>query len=309
MPVLPVLAVLMALVIGSEALALSERELVAGGLHGTLTLPDGDGVVPTALILPGSGPVDRNGNLPGARNDSLKLVAHRLADAGIASLRIDKRGVGASAAAGVREEDLRLDTFVEDAISWIDALHAEERAGAITLIGHSEGALVATLAAQARDVSGVILMAGAGEPAGAVIRRQLGEAGVSDPLKAASDRILQQLEQGKRAEDVPPELISLYRQSVQAYMISWLARDPAHELAKLAVPVLIVQGSTDLQVSMRDAERLKAAAADARLVILEGMNHVLKLAPVDRAQNLATYNADLPLASGLVDALASFITR
>jgi uncharacterized protein len=79
---------------GPSAMAWTEREVSLGGLHGTLTWPDGSDSVPTVLILAGSGPVDRDGNLPSACNDSLKLLANGLADQGIASLRIDKRGVG-----------------------------------------------------------------------------------------------------------------------------------------------------------------------------------------------------------------------
>ncbi|PZU88356.1 MAG: alpha/beta hydrolase [Shinella sp.] len=294
---------------GSDiAAAWTEREVVSGQLHGTLTLPEGAEQIPAALILPGSGPVDRNGNLPNGNNESLKLLAHALAERHVATLRIDKRGIGESRAAALREDDLRFDTYVDDAIGWLRQLRDEPRVKAIYLVGHSEGALVATLVAQKADIAGVVLLAGAGEPAGKVIRRQLVASGLPIPLRIRSDEILASLEHGEHAADIPSELAALYRPSVQSYMISWLSLDPAGELAKLSCPVLIVQGTSDLQISMDDAKLLAAASPAARLVAVEGMNHVLKSPPRDRRETLLSYNnPNLPLADALVPAIADFI--
>ncbi|NTI46554.1 alpha/beta hydrolase [Agrobacterium rhizogenes] len=290
------------------AAAWTEREVVLGQLHGTLTLPEGAGQVPVALILPGSGPVDRNGNLPNGNNESLKLLAHGLAERHIATLRIDKRGIGESHAAALRENDLRFERYVDDAIDWIKLLEDENRVEEIYLIGHSEGALVATLVAQKEEVAGVVLLAGAGEPAGKLIGRQLAASGLSSPLKNSSDEILASLERGQHVADIPPELAALYRPSVQDYLMSWLPLDPARELAKLSCPILIVQGTYDLQISMDDAKRLAAASPTARLVAVEGMNHVLKSSSPERRENLHSYNnPDLPLADPLVPAIANFI--
>ncbi|HYP56919.1 MAG TPA: alpha/beta fold hydrolase [Beijerinckia sp.] len=290
--------------------AWAERELISGPLHGTLTLPDGMGQVPTALIIPGSGPVNRDGNFPNGRNQSLKLLAHGLAERGIATLRTEKRGIGESRAGILREDELRIDTFVDDAIGWVTLLQNERQVGRIYLIGHSEGALIATLAAQRVKVAGVVLLAGAGEPAGKLIRRQLSASGLPSALQNRSDEILNSLEQGKHVADIPHELLVLYRQSVQNYLLSWLPLDPAGELAKLSCPMLIVQGTSDLQISMDDAKRLKATSPAAKFVAVDGMNHVLKSAPMDRSENLRTYNEpDLPLADGLVPAIADFFGK
>ncbi|MFG1400775.1 alpha/beta hydrolase [Xanthobacter sediminis] len=291
-----------------------EHDIANGPLRGTLALPRSRTQAPLVLILSGSGPVDRDGNLPHARNDSLKLLAHGLAARGTATLRIDKRGIAASAAGSGREEDLRFGTYVDDALSWLDVLTARARAaglspGPVFLIGHSEGALVATLAARRAAVDGLILIAGAGRPACAVVARQLEDAGVPEMLRARSGRICAALERGEPAADVPPELAALYRPSVQPYLMSWLPLDPAAALAQVSVPVLVVQGTHDLQISMADAERLAAARPAARLVPVPGMNHVLKTAPAARDANLATYmNPALPLAAALVPTLADFIT-
>lgn len=291
----------------------AEREIANGALRGTLTLPAGRVEAPAALILAGSGPVDRDGNLPHARNDSLKRLARDLAARGVATLRIDKRGVAASAPAAAREDDLRFDTYVADALSWLPVLEAEAGAAGLRvtrlfLIGHSEGALVATLAAQRRAVDGLVLLAGAGQPACPVIDRQLTDAGVPEPLRTRARDICAALERQRPVADVPPELLALYRHSVQPYLMSWLPLDPAAELAGVRAPALLVQGTTDLQITADDARRLAAARPGARLVVIDGMNHVLKIAPAARGANRAAYaDPALPLAPALVPAIADFI--
>lgn len=305
---LVVIPVLVMSFYASHASAWNERELTNDNLRGTLTLPDGESSVPAVLIVAGSGPVDRDGNLPGVRNDSLKMLAHGLAGQGIASLRIDKRGVAGSASVGLREADLRFNTFVTDAMSWAELLGKQNRVTRVALAGHSEGALIATLAAQRLSVAGLVLIAGPGEPIGAVIDRQLAAAKVPDDLQQASRQITKQLKQGKAVADVPAALMGIYRPSVQNYMMSWLPLDPAAELRKLSSPALIIQGSTDFQVTVDDAKRLAEARPDAKLLIIDGMNHVLKPAPADRAGNVATYkDPDLALSTPLVPAIAEFV--
>jgi len=302
---------MVALMIGLvSAFAWTEKQVASADLHGTLMLPDGEGPVPAVLMLAGSGPVDRDGNLPGFTNNSLILLAQGLAARGIASLRIDKRGIAASRAAGPNEADLRFDDYVRDAVAWLAVLRAEPRAGKLFLLGHSEGALVATLAAQRVDVAGLVLLAGAGEPAGDAVARQLADGHAPAAVQEASKRIAARLAAGEMVQDVPLQLAPLYRPSVQAYVASWFALDPVRELGRTTCPVLIVQGTTDLQVGVTDAHKLQAARADAKLVLIEGMNHVLKDAPAERTANLQTYGAPaLPLAAALVPAIADFIGR
>jgi pimeloyl-ACP methyl ester carboxylesterase len=305
---------MVSMVPAAAATAWSEREAVLAvepsPLHGTLTLPAGDDPIDAALILAGSGPTDRDGNGPGYRNDSLKLLAQVLAADGIASLRVDKRGIAASRAAGSREEDLRFETYVEDAVRWVEWLRAELRIRRVFLIGHSEGALVATLAAQRTPTAGLVLIAGIGSPAAIVIRRQLAAAGLPKALLAQAEETLSALERGERVADPPPGLAALFRPSVQPYLISWLPLDPAAELARAKVPTLIIQGTTDLQVTLDDAQKLAKAAPRAELATIEGMNHVLKPAPPDRAANLATYNDPAqPLAAELLPAIVAFMRQ
>ena len=290
-------------------------ETASGSLHGTLELPADSGPFPVALIHPGSGPTDRDGNSAGlaGSNDSLKRLAEGLRELGVASLRIDKRGVGESAPALSGEADGRFDHYVDDAVAWLELLADDERFDRLVAIGHSEGALITLLAALRHGADGYISVAGAGENAADILTRQL-SAQLPEPLLAETVSVIETLRAGDTVAELPanvaavPGLAGLFRASVQPYMVSWFAYHPATEIARLAAPTLIVQGSTDLQVGVADAEALAAARPGAQLVIVEGMNHVLKEAPLELAANQATYlDPTLPLAAGLIDPIISFI--
>src|SRR3954453_19243835 len=281
-------------------------------LHSTLLLPkDMSKPMPVVLLLSGSGPTDRNGNspiLPG-KNNSLLMLAEGLASNGIASLRYDKRGVGESAGASVAEADLRLDTYVDDALAWCQQLRQDKRFSAVVIAGHSEGSLIGMLAAKRCNANGYISISGAGRSAADILRTQL--AGKLRPdLAAQSEAIIKNLEAGKMTENPPPQLDAIYRPSVQPSLISWFRYDPAKWIATLTVPVLIVQGTTDLQVTVDDAKRLAAANPKAKLLVIEGMNHVLKEVPPDRDKQIASYsNPDLRLAPEFLVGIVDFLRK
>jgi fermentation-respiration switch protein FrsA (DUF1100 family) len=164
-------------------------------------------------------------------------------------------------------------------------------------------------AARVGGASSFVSLAGVGRVASVVIRGQL-RPQLPPALWTESERILAALEAGRTADSVPPELVALYRPSVQPYLISWFAYDPAKEIAQLRVPVLIAQGTTDIQVGVADAEALKAAKPDAELLIVDGMNHILKLVPSDPARQQASYSDPaLPVAPQLIERIAAFVRR
>ncbi|MYM27113.1 alpha/beta fold hydrolase [Duganella sp. CY15W] len=284
---------------------------VGGGtVYGTELTPDGvSGKVPVVLLHAGSGPTDRDGNntlLPGP-NDALRMVAEGLARQGIASIRYDKRGIGASALPVWKEENLRLDDYVGDAAAWLRKLHADPRFSRVVMAGHSEGAQIASEACAQGGADACVLIAGPAHALDEVLREQLKDK-LPPPLMEESDRILAALKEGKTVDKVPPPLMVLYRPDVQPYLISSLQHDPRKAIAALKMPVLILQGTSDIQVPETEAKELSAAAPKARLVTVEGMNHLLKMVGKDEALQQKSYGSpDMPVAPQLIDALSSFV--
>ncbi|MFL6970156.1 MULTISPECIES: alpha/beta hydrolase [Pseudomonas] len=279
-----------------------------GELFGSLLLPKSDTPVPVVLIISGSGPTDRDGNNPeGGRNDSLKRLAWVLAKHNIASVRYDKRGVAASLAATPNERNLSVEAYVADAVAWSHKLAADPRLGPLILLGHSEGALIASLAAPQANAAAVISLAGSARPIDQVLRQQLGNR-LPPPLMLRSNELLDSLKAGRPAPNVPPQLQVIFRPSVQPYLISLFRQDPAQAFAALKMPALIIQGSHDIQVSVDDARQLKAAKPDAELALIEGMNHVMRIVPNDVKRQLASYkDPNLPLAAELSTRILGFI--
>ena len=280
-----------------------------GTVFGTLLVPSATAKVPVVLIISGSGPTDRDGNsilLPG-KNDSLKMLADGLARHGIASLRYDKRGVAASLAASPPEIDLRFDMYIDDAVAWGQKLRADERFSRVTIAGHSEGALIGMIAAQRLPADKFVSIAGAGRPAGELILAQL-SGQVSPQLYQSASDIVAALNAGNTVPNPPPELSSLFRPSVQPYLISWFRYDPVREISDMHTPMFIVQGTTDIQVSVDDAQRLAAGNPAAKLLIIPGMNHVLKDVPPDPDAQMRSYSdPSLKIDNSLVEAIAGFV--
>lgn len=283
-----------------------------GVLAGSLELPDSKTPVPVVLIISGSGPTDRNGNQPGMQNNSLQLLAEGLKQAGIASLRYDKRGVAQSQIANLKEDQLRFEDYIQDAADWVNQLKADPRFKTVFMLGHSEGSLIALAAAQQQQVKtsiqGLISAAGAGRSADKILLEQIQTQ--SQPLGQETAAILDAIQNEKALPPVSAALQGLFRPSVLPYLRSWFAYDPQVLARSLTVPLLIFQGDHDLQVQLKDAQDLFQAQAGAEMHILTGMNHVLKSVPAEREANLKSYNQpDLPLHPELMPHLVHFIQK
>ena len=299
-------------------LAAAERGLTldtpTGTLAGTLSMPAERETDHVVFIISGSGPTDRDGNSPAlpGKNNSLKLLAAGLNGAGLATLRVDKRGIGDSVA--TPERNLRFETYVDDGVAWLDHLKSEFGFRRFSIVGHSEGSLVGMLVAESFPVGRFVSLEGAGHTAQETIVRQL-RAQLPAPLLAEVKEIIDRLAAGGETEEIPasvaaiPALATMFRPDVQPYLMAWFEYDPAAVLARLDIPILIVQGTTDLQVGDADAQRLVAANDRTHLAEIAGMNHVLKLAPIEARTNMATYgDPNLPLAPTLVPTIARFLT-
>lgn len=283
-----------------------------GALHGAL-IPPASGR-PLLLILPGSGPTDRDGNnVHGIRAGTYRLLAEALADRGIGTARIDKRGLAASGGAVADGNAVTIADYVTDTRSWIASLHTRTGLSCIWLAGHSEGGLVALAAAQQPEgICGLVLIATPGRPLGVILREQLRANPANAPLLPDAMAAIDRLEAGEPVDvsTFHPALQQLFAPQVQGFLIDAMAHDPAALAAKVALPILIVQGEADLQVGLADAQALHAARPGVELVLLPGINHVLKVvAADDRAANLAAYaDPALPIAPAVADAIADFIS-
>lgn len=305
-----------ALVVASlPAKAMAEEVEVAGpkgNLAATYLASSGEG--PVVLILPGSGPTDRNGNNPaGVTASSYRLLAEGLAARGIGSLRADKRGMFGSAGAVADANAVTIGDYVDDVAAWSKLVRERTGRECVWLIGHSEGGIIALAAANRLEgLCGLVLVASPGRPVGTLLREQLRANPANAPILDQAETALAALEAGRRvdAATLHPGLAPLFAPQVQGFLADLMAHDPAALARKTTLPLLIVQGGKDLQVVEADAAALAAARPDAGLADFPGMNHVLKQVDgSDRAANLALYaDPGAPLAPGLVDRIATFVT-
>jgi pimeloyl-ACP methyl ester carboxylesterase len=284
-----------------------------GTLKGTMLAP-ASATGPVVLIIPGSGPTDRDGNnVRGLKGSIYKQLAEGLAAHGVATVRIDKRGMFASGGAVLDADAVTIPDYAADARAWTATIRAKTGVACVWLLGHSEGGLVALDAAkEGGDYCGLILVSAAGRPVGQALREQMKANPAAAPVLDQALEAIAVLEAGKHVDttDMSPALLPLFGPKVQNFAINVLSYDPAKLLAGYARPVLILRGDRDIQVGMADARRLQQADPKAKLVVLPDTNHVLK--PVtsdDRAANVATYtNSDLPIAPKVVETIADFVT-
>jgi len=280
-------------------------ETKTGKLYGTLCTPRGFASGPVALIIAGSGPTDRDGNSPMMKTDAYKILAHKLAENGISTLRYDKRGIGDSRAAISKSTVLHFEDMVSDANGWLLFLKMDKRFTKIIVIGHSEGSLIGMLISK-EGVSEFVSIAGPGESGDKILKTQMAVQPKS--VQDTAFPIIDSLAAGKLVSNVSQRYYALFRPSVQPYLISWFKYDPCAEIKKLTIPVLILQGTNDLQVSADDAKKLKEASLKAKLILIDSMNHVFKIIKGDKTQNINSYsNPSLPIAPELPADIGDFI--
>jgi pimeloyl-ACP methyl ester carboxylesterase len=303
------------LALAMAALSAVTAPMTVAGPKGDLagTFVDAGKGTPVVLIIPGSGPTDRDGNNPlGVKAAPYRMLADALAAKGVSTLRADKRGLFGSKAAISDPNAVAIADYAADANSWADALRKRTGAKCVWLLGHSEGGLIALVAGQKPEgICGLILVAAPGRKLGPIIREQLQANPANAPLLSQAMVAVDMLEAGKPVDttSMPAPLMALFNAKVQPFMIDLLSHDPAKLAEATRLPMLIIRGGKDIQVAAADLDALHSARPDANVLSPPKMNHVLKdVEGDDRASNLATYgDPALPLDPSLADTIAEFV--
>ena len=284
----------------------TENIAVNSLLNGTLYAPiKQNNTTKLVILIAGSGPTNRDGNQIGLTNNSLKLLAESLVKNGIAVYSYDKRIFAQMAAGKLDEASLTFDNFIEDAKDVIHFFKNQKKYHTITIAGHSEGALIGMVAANG-NADAYISIAGAGRSIDEVLLEQIGKQ--APFLKEEVEKNLATLKSGNTFESKNQMLASLFRASVQPYMISWIKYHPQNEIKKLQIPTLLINGDKDIQVSVQDAQLLQQAKPDAQLQIIPNMNHIFKAIKGDDTENKASYtNPELPICTELTSIITTFI--
>ncbi|MDB5016874.1 MAG: hypothetical protein JWQ84_1706 [Mucilaginibacter sp.] len=284
---------------------------LAGSISGSLVVPKNvTGKIPVVLIVADAGPTDRNGNnsKTGVNANTYKLLANDLGKKGIATLRYDKRLVGESVSV-TKESQLHIEDYSDDALVLVNMLNDDPRFSKIILFGHGEGALVSMIAEYDQPaVKGYISVEGQADKGDKILFDEIkSKSGfMVDKFKV----IMDSLKKGKTTPEVDPSLYYIARPSIQNFLMSWCRYDPLRVIKKIKIPILIIQGATDLTVASDNGDKLKKAKSDAILLNIKDMNHILKDAPADPEKNAATFaNPDLPLKPEMVSGIVDFINK
>ena len=291
---------------GQEIIS-EDYELYNGDIYlpGTLSYPKSNKEIPLAIFIHGSGNGDRNGNQGNlAHADHIKQLADSLNAKGIAFYRFDKRNATPSNLDKIEMEKATIHDLAKDVSVSVLEFDNDPRFSSIHLIGHSQGSLVGILAVSDK-VDGYVSLAGPGTTIDKPLIRQI-KAQNPDLGKIAEEHVKELMETDTIAE-VNFLLMSIFAPQGQKYLKDWMSLDPAKEIQKIEIPVLIVNGDSDIQVTIEDAHLLKQAKPEARLVIIKNMNHMLKIVE-NATENTASYtNPSFPLSQELVEALVEFI--
>ncbi len=279
-------------------------------LSGSLCVPESEGPHPAALLLSGSGPLDRDSNIPGQRLDVSRALAEGLAARGVASLRYDKRGVGASSG------DYLAATLSDETADAGNALHMlrarPETNGRVAVIGHSVGATIAMrLARSGAPPDAYVFLAGAASPGETVMAWQSRRIAETLPLPwrwfSAIIERRQARDRARLLASTGATLRVRRQEQPAAWLREYMRYDPAEDLATVAGPVLAITGLADLQVDSADV------AAIGRLVTgpftgetPADLTHLLRID--HHAPSLQRYTDQLrhPVAPSLIDLVASW---
>ncbi len=283
-------------------------ETETGGIYGSLVHPASDSCDTVVLIVADAGYTNRDGNHQMGRNNSLKFLAYTLAANNVASLRYDKRGVGASREAILLKSSDNLRQYVEDVTHWVNYLNKHQNYDNIVILGHGEGAHLSMLALNGGAKADMFIsVSSSGRMAGQILKDMF----VDKPLsvRMIADEIIDSLEMGHQVKEVPFFLNSMFNPQMQPYIRSLMKFNPQKEIREIDIPILIVQGDADHLVKVEDARLLHAANPDSQLVIVPTMNHVMKRSRSKDVLEIqvSLNNPAIPLEPTFVNLLISFM--
>ena len=301
---------ILTLLISFSTLLIAQELNINYHIQGTLLTPEKKSNT-IAIIIPGSGPTDRDGNQNFMKNNSLKFLAQDLVKNNIASYRYDKRALTMlkKGATEKKIKQIRFDDFVDDTRKVVAYFRDRDLYDNIFIIGHSQGSLVGMLAAT-KKVDGFISIAGAGNTIDNVILEQIEKMGAHKLVESAKNSF-EIMRKGKIDKNFNPALANIFNLDTQPFMMNWMSYSPNKEIKKLNIPILIINGSNDIQVSIEEAKLLNENSKNSKLVIVEDMNHIFKTVLSKSTQeNTKTYN--MPLLKNdpkLSEAIISFIKK
>jgi pimeloyl-ACP methyl ester carboxylesterase len=273
-------------------------------IDGTLLTPKEIEKPNLVIIIGGSGPTDRNGNQTFFKNNSLKKLAESLSSNNIATYRYDKRIVKQIKQGNI-DQNIMFDDFVSDAISVLNHFKENQSFNHIFILGHSQGSLVGMLAAEGR-ADGFISLAGVSQSIDNIVIEQIAKTYPS--LSKDAERVFSYLRIGEKTDNYPTELASVFNKDIQSFMMNWMQYNPQEEIKKLKMPVLIINGTKDLQVEPKEAQRLNEAVPGSSLNIIENMNHVLVTIEGDNLENSKSYNESFrKISPELIEAILRFV--
>ncbi len=297
------LLVLTSMTFAQESNYIEQDVNIENHFNGTLLLPKIE-TPPLLILLAGSGPLDKDGNTNFMKSNMLKKLAQRLGDNNIASFRYDKHSLR-QIKKGTYDLDYTFNIFIEDAKAAIEHFKSKSEFGKIYVLGHSQGSLVGMIAANGK-ADGFISLAGAGQSIDEVITYQINES--APQFTEDTKRVFGILKEGSMTDDFPAALASIFNKETQPFMMSWMKYNPQDEIKKLDIPVLIINGTKDIQVTVDEANLLHNAYPDSELVIIEKMNHVLVAIDGERLENVKSYNEpNREFPNELIKALIDFI--
>ena len=272
-------------------------------LPGTLTFSSEK--QPLIIWVHGSGQIDRNGNQPtvNVKANYIKQFRDAVNKENIAFFSYDKRTANIKNTAFLK--DTQIKDFALDANEVINHFKNNRNFPLIILVGHSQGSLVAMLSVEKADK--YISIAGAGETIDQTILKQVTEQSAKFG-KIAAEHFKELKETGKVA-NVDPNLLSIFAKPNQSFWASWLALDPIKEIKKIKKPILIINGTKDLQVKIDNAKKLHVANSKSELLIIENMNHVLKDIQKEEDNLKSYYASEYPVSEKLIKTIVSFVKK